>query len=534
MFYDSWKSSISRKLLAFVILISSFFALLQTLLQIHSDYKEGLYVIDQRFEQIASSYIDSLARSVWEINDAQIDSIVSGISKLPDVTGISVEEIDHLNRPVVLKHFEHANTTDTIIREYPITRMVKGEDKIIGNLRVSITLTSLYNALLEKFAIMLSIQAVKTIVVSICLLYIFHQLVTRHLNRMASFSEEIDLHNLDQPLHLDRETPKRADELTSISDALNTARINMKQMLKKNEQIIVYQAELQQQEEKQKHAEEISAKNQELQNSNDELRSTIKELNQTQEQLIKSEQLAALGGMVAGVAHEMNTPIGVALTGSSSIREHADDMQLKLSEERIKKSELEDFLSSTSELSEVMENSLNKAATLIKSFKQISTEQHNERATLFNLHKNFNDIVIGLQIKLQKHNVTVVNELDKELVITGYPGLMYQIFTNFINNSLMHGFEGRESGQISMTASLDDKQVTLHYRDNGIGMDSDTCKKIFNPFFTTRRAKGGTGLGMHIVHNLVCEKLQGSLSVSSEPDQGTSIFLTLPLLTAAD
>ncbi|MFA6137561.1 MAG: ATP-binding protein [Sulfurimonas sp.] len=261
-----------------------------------------------------------------------------------------------------------------------------------------------------------------------------------------------------------------------------------------------------------------------------ELQDSLTMLKKTQVQLIESEKMAALGNLVSGVAHEVNTPLGNAITGGSIIERETKMLLKQMENGTLKKSIMEEKLHILSETSHLLLTSINHAANLIRSFKRISVDQSVEEKQDFNLNEYINEILLTFHNKLKKIPVTVKLEGDPNLVIKSYPGVYAQIISNFIQNSLLHGFNaGTRDATISISFNIEDQHLILTYSDNGSGMD-DTIKNIaFEPFTTTKRSHGGTGLGLSIVYNLVTQKLLGTIALNSEPQKGVMFILTLPL-----
>ncbi len=267
----------------------------------------------------------------------------------------------------------------------------------------------------------------------------------------------------------------------------------------------------------------------ELKSTNKALEESVEILKQTQEQLIESEKNAALSGLVAGIAHEINTPIGISITAASHLEDEGKDFFYKVEKENISREEFQSFKDSTLRSTEVLLSNLLRAADLIKSFKQVAVDQTKDERRLFNFKEYMQEVLKSLHPEYKR----VVNEIsfvcDSRIEILSYPGVFSQIFTNLVMNSLIHGFENRNEGEISIRVNMDSKNLHLLYQDNGFGMSKESLKRIFEPFYTTKRGQGGTGLGMHIVYNLVRQKLDGNIKCESEIQKGTSINISIPL-----
>ena len=273
----------------------------------------------------------------------------------------------------------------------------------------------------------------------------------------------------------------------------------------------------------------VSARTRELSESNEALQVTIDNLRRAQDQLIQSEKMASLGGLVAGVAHEINTPVGVGVTAASFLKEKTEALAKLYQTQAMRKSDLETYLENARQSSGILLSNLERASNLIKSFKMISVDQSTDLRRRFKLREYFEELFVSLHPPDKKVRVSVAVEGDPGLEITSYPGTFSQVVTNLFMNSCHHGFEGRTEGRVGLLFWTDDRRLLVRYRDNGKGMDESTLRRIYEPFFTTRRDLGGTGLGMNIVFNLVTQKLGGTINATSSPGQGTEFFLDLPL-----
>lgn len=262
-----------------------------------------------------------------------------------------------------------------------------------------------------------------------------------------------------------------------------------------------------------------------------ELQDSLDTLQKTQAQMIQSEKMAALGNLVSGVAHEVNTPLGNALTGGSIVLKESKNLLAQMEAGTLKKSTMEHGLQILSETSHLMVKSLTQAADLIRSFKRISVDQGAEDIREFNVYEYLQEILLTFHNQLKKIPVTVNLSGDHEIVLKSYPGAYAQILSNFIQNSLLHGFNERISDPtITIDFKVVSQRLILTYADNGLGMDETIQKVAFDPFTTTKRNTGGSGLGLNIIYNLVTQKLKGTIDLSSEPNKGTAFILNVPVI----
>jgi len=263
--------------------------------------------------------------------------------------------------------------------------------------------------------------------------------------------------------------------------------------------------------------------------TNEELHLTLDSLQQTQVQLIYSEKMAALGDLVAGIAHEINTPIGIGVTAVSHLEQRLKEMQRLLQEGQLTRSIFTEFTEDASQSTQIVHANLNRAAHLIKSFKLVAVDQSCEQERAFNLNQYIHEVLTSLQPKLKKTRHVIKVECPEELNIYSQPGAFSQIITNLIMNSILHAYDEDKFGVLKISVQLNNERLKFVYSDDGKGMDEATQKKTFEPFFTTQRHKGGSGLGMHIVFNLVSHALKGHIVCDSQLGLGTSFILDLPV-----
>ena len=266
-----------------------------------------------------------------------------------------------------------------------------------------------------------------------------------------------------------------------------------------------------------------------LETANQELKDSMAHLRKTQDQLVQAEKMASLGGLVAGVAHEINTPIGVTVTAASFLEEKTHAVQKEMDDGHLTNETLEKFLKKAGDISHTILNNLKRAAELIQGFKQVAVDQSAGSRRRFYVKAYLDEILLSLYPKFKRTRHTITVDCDEDIEIDSYPGAFSRIVTNLVMNSLIHGFDGLDSGQIRINVRQADGRLYLEYQDNGAGMPPETVDQIFEPFFTTRRSQGGTGLGMHIVYNLVTQTLGGEIACQSETGNGIDIRIMIPL-----
>jgi PAS domain S-box-containing protein len=278
-----------------------------------------------------------------------------------------------------------------------------------------------------------------------------------------------------------------------------------------------------------KHAEQA------LKELNEQLESRVDartaELRQVMQQVTESEKLASLGGLVAGVAHELNTPIGNMLLAASALEEKLGEIVQAIRQGSMTRSAILSVLAEGIDASQVIVRNGQRSSELIASFKRVAVDQTSQRRRRFDLRSTVQDIVRALGTVTRHAQVAVQVDIPDGIAMDSYPGHLEQIITNLVMNSVVHGCEGMSDGCIAIGARAGNGNVTLTYRDNGRGIAPEVQHKVFEPFYTTRMGQGGSGLGLTIVHNLVHGVLKGQIRLESEAGRGIRLEISVPLCT---
>lgn len=275
---------------------------------------------------------------------------------------------------------------------------------------------------------------------------------------------------------------------------------------------------------------ELQRTNEELEDSNEELQTTIDNLKQTQNKLVESEKMASLGSLVAGIAHEINTPVGIGLTGITHFIEESSKLMEDYANEQMTEEKFKNFLKNTDEISLLIKKNLERTAYLIKSFKQVAADQTSGEKREINLKEYLDEILFSISNITRKTNIDIKTSCIENANVITYPGAISQVITNLIINSIIHGFEKNEKGSINIDINkLDEETFSIRYIDNGKGIKAEFLPKIFDPFFTTNRQKGGTGLGLNIIYNIITNTLKGSIECKSEENKGVEFIITFKI-----
>lgn len=418
------------------------------------------------------------------------------------------DRVDELAKPLI---------SDNIV-EY--IKAVRIDDAVIGYVYVRASAKSLQdltvNSTMITFVVLL-------VTLSVCFI------LTLRLQRTITDPIE-NLVELVTDIAQRKDYSKRADassvkELSILSSAFNSMLSRIQEHMQAQQE-----AEAEHRRLAQNLEEKVNQRTQALKEANQELIQTLEKLHQFQRQMVQNEKMASLGDMVAGVAHEVNTPIGLGVTASTMMLDRLTDLKKAFDDKTLKASMLSKFMVEGEENLNIIYRNLNRAAELISSFKQVAVDQSSEQDRAFSFKQLMDEILLSLRPRLKNLAHVIDIDCDESLCIETKAGPINQIMINLIMNSIIHGFETKDKGRIIIRAELiDDTKIAITYTDDGKGIPEHMRKRIFDPFVTTKRGQGGSGLGMHLVFNLVTQALNGSISLSSEEDKGVEFHIAFPV-----
>ncbi len=510
---SAFNSKLSRRVFVYIFLCSSFLSVCSTLIQIYVDFQTEVSSLDDRFNDIDSSFNQSISTSLWDFNEPLVEQQIGGIERLPDIRYVKITTSFG-------KVYQAGDVTVDAkkIQEYAIAF----EGNVIGTLVVSADYEDIYQQLWQRAGFILTSEFIKIFIVAICTFFIVHWLITRHLYRITQYSKAMNSENINTPLFLENRS-KKTDELDELVSAINDMRLTLKndiiQLEDAENALINLNGDLEI---------KVYERTAKLAESNQQLQESLDNLTLAKDHLVQSEKMASLGQLVAGVAHEVNTPLGICVTSVSALKEQVAELNQGLADSSLTKKQLALSLNMFDEYQKIIERSLNKAVELIRGFKSVAVEQHTDPKININIAQHVKDIVNTVRTLFKQKNYIINIQVDDDINLVTYPSAWNQILTNFLTNSHIHGFENRQDGEISIEFKLDDEFLTLIYKDNGKGLDSKIKDKIFDPFVTTKRGHGGSGLGMNIVYNLVSSKLGGQINIDSN-EQGCCFIVKVPL-----
>lgn len=429
------------------------------------------------------------------------------------------DRVDSLNQP----HFEGDIVEITKIVEFKDKGSANGVDiqgKKIGYIYIRASLTELNKYMQSRILFDLLIA----LIALICAYFISRRLQKRFTAPIETLLTIVQKVTKDKNYAI-RVPATEIEELHMLGRAINNMMDRIEQQINK-----VQAAEHEIRQLNQGLEQKINERTVALKSSNQDLLNTLETLHQYQNQIVETEKMASLGQMVAGVAHEVNTPIGLGVTASTLMQDKLADIQKSFDEKKLTSSQLAKFLTDSKENLGIIYRNLERAASLIRSFKQVAVDQSNENRRQFNMLQLINEVLLSLRPNLKKTQHEVVIDCDAKLEIDSKPGPVNQILINLIMNSLIHAFENIEHGTITISVKVELNRCFINYRDDGSGVPEHIKKRIFDPFVTTKRGEGGSGLGMHLVYNLVTQALNGKISLESTLGHGVDFQIDFPVI----
>ncbi len=472
----------------------------------------------------------SLREPLWQLAQGFAEPLVDKIMEDPKVSAIVVRRLPE--GQVFMRRGE-VSRTDT----EPAEREIRMQGNTLGTVTVYVNedgVIAATSAAQQRFFWRTSFISLAAILLIFATL---HWRLTRAIDTLVKQSEALADGHLNEAVLWQRndevgrvgrsleDTRSALSKLVGELRDVNTSLRSENAQRKKAEAEIALHAEALES--------RVAERTSELSDANATLSVTLDNLRQTQNDLIESRKLASLGRMVAGVAHELNTPIGNALTVGSALGQRVRDVQDLANTGQLKKSTLTEFLDATLEGSEVLERALARAASLVTRFKTLAESDATEKLSTFDLVEVATLACASVQGGLKAGHIRLINEVPNGIPMTSYPDLMTQVLINLISNAQMHAFEGQQVGDIRIHAISRADSVEITVSDNGVGIAAEMESRIFDPMFTTRLGRGGMGLGLSVVHNIVTRQMGGKVQLQHVLPQGACFVLSLPLVAPA-
>lgn len=571
--------SLSKRLLTSVLSVYFVLTFIVTCGQVIAEYHNSKDHIQNELSTLQKTFSGSLTRAIWELNTQQTRTIAEGLLAIPSIEGVIVRDdngeiISQIGQSIdIVERYESQLVQEAVLAQhtssglfgytFPLVFEFSGRATQVGDVTLFSSREVVFSRIMVSLYFLVGNALIKTTFLIILFLMAFRRLLTEPLTDLTQQIEELELDNLEgarvsiettehnELKIMEHSFNKLIDKVVSYKDQLESTQ---RQLVKTNEKLdqqnLLLEQEvarktsnlsqammdLQQQKyelEKQKLVltEEVDRRKTtegELLVKQDELTKYVDELNMAQERLVGSEKMAALGGLVAGITHDINTPVGIGVTATSFLQERLAQVEAAYAEKTLSPKALEEFIADAKQSTALLTTNLERASELVASFKQIAVDQASEAVRQINLKEYLNEIIRSLHPKLKKTMHKINIHCPKDLLLNLPAGAISQIFTNLIMNSLIHGFEGINAGTIDINIQEQDGEVAITFKDNGRGVEAEQLENLFDPFYTTRREQGGSGLGTHITFNLVKQTLAGDITATSEPGKGLCYKITFP------
>lgn len=529
------KTSIRKVLISAVMLVTALCLSLSISISTYLDVKEQRQLIINKIEMIADIISFNSQITILFDDRKTEDARLKSFQHVDIIKNIHIYAIDDVtNRPVFFTSYNASRTPPVPLKvnqidelltprvsedHIELVRPVIYEGNIEGYVYVRGGLERLSNYINQKILVDIAL----TLFVLVLVL-----LVSRGIQKRIATPIE-GLSTLLQDVSKNHNYNARAPG-SHIAE-LNVLANNLNIMLARTEnQLERHKADKQEIKQLNQSLEEkVNQRTIALREANQELLNALERMHQYQNQIIENEKMASLGQMVAGVAHEVNTPIGLGITGSTLLRDKLSDINDAFQSKSLTSKQLERFIGDGIENLDLIYRNLNRAAELVSSFKRLAVSQDLEVNSKIELSNLLTEVVASLRAEIATKQPEISIHCDKGLEIESKAGPLQQVLEQLISNSLLHGFKDQQNNIINITVTSSSEHLKLEYFDNGGGVPKAIKKRIFDPFVTTRRGEGGSGLGMHLVYNLVTQALGGSIALDEECKKGAKFIITLPL-----
>jgi signal transduction histidine kinase len=569
------KNGLSKKLLARVLSVYFILTLIVTAGQIFTEYVNAKGHIESELQTLKNTFSTSLTRAIWELNTPQAKSIATGLMELPIVEGVQIRDengnyIADLGRTSkqdyepVSTGVVQDNPGGTFGYSFPLIFEFSGRTSLVGDVTLYSTFEIIFGRIEVGIFFLIGNAIIKTAFLVFLFMAAFRSMLTVPLNELSQQINEFDIDDpessklnlsiddknelkllqnsynqlVDRLIDFQTRLSGTQRELKDANRRLDDQNISLEEEVAKKtatlskimldleqqkDELIINQRELRQENENRQFVED------ELRKRNVELASSVETIQLAKDQLVESERMASLGGLVAGIAHDVNTPLGVGVTATSFLQERIKHLNDAYDSKKLTGSTMTSFLSDAQQTLTLLGTNLNRASDLISSFKQVAVDQASEAEREINVRHYLNEVVHSLAPNFKKTQHSIDINCPDDINIQCAPGVLAQIITNMVMNSLIHGFENVQKGSISISISHVGSRLKIDYKDDGVGLPEGSLDKHFDAFFTTRRGKGGSGLGTHIMYNLVTQTLRGDIEVKSKPNKGVAYKISFPV-----
>lgn len=573
------QESLSKKLLTSVLSVYFLITFIVTCGQVAAEYYNTKESINNELSTLQQTFSGSLTRAIWELNTEQTVTIAEGLIAIPMIEGVIIRDdsgkiISQLGYSLDIRNIysqqlihDAATIEDTSSGlfgyTFPLIFEFSGRTTQVGDVTLFSSREVVFSRIMLSVYLLIGNAVIKTAFLIFLFTWAFRKQLTTPLTQLTQQIENLEIENLDDTV-ITINTPEK-NELNVMVDSFNrliSTVVDYKNRLTDAQQALMQSNEkldqqnvqleqdvtkktatlsqammdLQQRKyelEKQKLnlTEEIERRRdteKSLLTKQNELENYVNDLNTAQERLVSSEKMAALGGLVAGITHDVNTPIGIGVTATSFLDERLQKIEAAYQNKTLSPKELEEFINDARQSTQLLASNLSRASELVASFKQVAVDQASDAVRTINLKQYLEEVVRSLQPKYKNTQHKINIQCQDNIILNLPAGAISQIVTNLIMNSLIHGFSDKKHGKIDLIITEQADDIEFIYQDNGKGLTHEQLEKLFDPFFTTRRDQGGSGLGTHIILNLVKQTLHGDIHATSTLGEGLSYRISIP------
>lgn len=456
----------------------------------------------------------SMRDPIWQVSPESGRHIAQAMFRDPRLVSINVWS--DVNTPFIELYRSVQVMAPTLSEKRPVSM----GGQFIGMVEVTLSTGPMRDAVARHLSDLLQREGLVLLFSLVLILWVLERRVFDPVAYVTRSASDFAQRRLQQPVAL-----PRSDELGALAQALEKMRVSLLQSFteleRKNIELQAYASTLESR---------VEQRTLDLTEINQRLSTSVDNFRTAQRSLIESEKLASLGRLVASIAHELNTPLGNAVTVVSALEESHREFAEKVAAGGLRRSDLDHYLSHSGDGLEILRRNVARSAALIGDFKQVAVDQSSERRRVFDLKLVIQETIATLQPKLKRTPYVIETELADGLMMDSYPGPLEQVLINLTMNAVTHGFAGRPYGLITLRCEpLENDRVRIVFIDDGVGMSEKVRARVFEPFFTTTPDSGGSGLGMSIVYSVVTSVLGGRVVLKSKPGEGTAVVIDLPL-----
>lgn len=484
--------------------------------------REGSQVREEGFQQLkddlgltAEVCAEAMREPLWQLYPELGQTVAEAVFRDPRLRLLRIHDTEH-KTPFLLFERPLASGEEVL----SITRDVNYKGRLVGHVELSIS-TAQTIRLAQQAQQQILIRTLIGLVFSLLLIFlVLRWQLVQPIAYLKQMSTRLANQALDEPISL-----QRSDELGDLANSLESTRISLARAFAELED---NKLALQEHADALEHR--VSTRTRELADSNERLSQVIDNLSRAQSELIEADRLASLGRMVAGIAHELNTPLGSCLTMVSTMIDHHRSLSHSMTDGKLSRTQFDEFVASMGEGLHISERNILRAAEMVNKFRQVAVDQTSEQRRAFDLKVFADEVLITLSPSFKRTHIELETRIPDGLLLDSFPGPLGQVINNLLMNALIHAFDEKTDGHIWLSAdSPEAERIRISIRDDGAGMSATVREHIFDPFYTTRLGRGGSGLGLAIVYNIVTGILGGRIQVLSKPDEGAEFILDIPL-----